>query len=158
MNTIKIYLSGASEIYEDAKKAREWREEIKKWFHIYCENVRVVSPMDYYGYSSSNHKTDREVFRFDLHMVRTSDLVMVNLEEIRKSAESCIEVYEAYRSSIPVIGFYNDKITSGAMKNAFHPWVYECIDRIEAGEDAMESAMMYIKDFYVLLSSNKDTR
>lgn len=53
----------------------------------------------------------------------------MNLNDIRKSIGTCIEVYEAYKSDIPVIGFLDEELPVEAMVNLIHPWIYCCIDR-----------------------------
>lgn len=73
------------------------------------------------------------MFRFDLRKVRRSDVILVNLNNIRKSIGSCIEVYEAYKSNIPVIGFLDDKLPIDELTALIHPWIYFCVDRIEMG-------------------------
>ena len=42
-------------------------------------------------------------------------VILVNLNDIRKSIGTCIEVYEAYKKDIPVIGFLNDELPIEAM-------------------------------------------
>ncbi len=144
----KIYLVGAMEVYHGTDKAENWRKDVKEYFKKYCDNIKIVSPTDYYAYGKNYHKTDKEVFRFDLHKVRTSDVVLVNLNDIRKSIGSCIEIYEAYKSDIPVIGFLDNELPIGEMIKLIHPWIYCCVDRIETGEDSMIRACNYIMNYY----------
>ena len=143
-----IYLAGAMEAYYGTDKAEKWRKYIKQYFKDYSDNFKVISPTDYYLYGKNYHKSDKEVFRFDLHKVKTSDLVLVNLNDIRKSIGSCIEVYEAYKSDIPVVGFLYNRLPLDEMIKLIHPWVYCCVDRIEIGEDSMIRACDYIMDYY----------
>ncbi len=133
------------EAYYGTNKAENWRKYVKEYFEKYCDNIKVISPTDYYAYGKNYHKSDKEVFRFDLHKVRTSDVVLVNLNDIRKSIGTCIEVYEAYKSDIPVIGFLDDELSLDETIKLIHPWIYCCVDRIETGEDSMIRACNYIR-------------
>lgn len=147
MNKLIVYLAGAMETYENTDKAEKWRMDVTKYFVKNSEVISVVDPTTYYTYGKGYHKTDKEVFRFDLYKVRKSDVVLVNLADIRKSIGTCIEVYEAHRSRIPVIGFLKD-VQEDKIKDYIHPWIYHCMDRIETGEDCMENACNYIKAYY----------
>lgn len=144
----KIYLAGAMEAYHGTNKAETWRNDVKEYFRKYSNDIKAISPTDYYSYGKNYHKSDKEVFRFDLHKVKTSDLVLVNLNDIRKSIGTCIEVYEAYKSEIPVIGFLDNELSVDKMIKLIHPWIYCCVDRIETGEDSMVRACNYIMDYY----------
>lgn len=145
---ITIYLAGVMEAYAGTNKAKEWRDEAKEFFSKYCEDVNVVSPVDYYAYGDNLHKTDNEIFRFDLFKVKQSDVLLVNLNDIRKSIGTCIEIYEAHKSGTPVIGFLSEELPIEDMIKLIHPWVYCCVDRIETGKDSIKSAMLYIRNYY----------
>lgn len=145
----KIYLAGAMEVYGvKSEKAKDWRELCKEWFSRYYDDFKVISPTDYYEYGENYHKTESEVFKFDLRKVRESDVILVNLNDIRKSIGTCMELKEANTYDIPVIGFLDENISVDKMKKLIHPWVYECCDRIETGDTSMELAMAYIKGYY----------
>lgn len=143
-----IYTAGAMEAYANTNKAEKWRDDVKKFFDKYTDNFKIINPTDYYTYGKKYHKTDSEVFRFDLRKVKKSNIVLVNLNDIRKSIDTCIEIYEAYKSDIPVIGFMDEELPVEAMIELIHPWIYCCVDRIEAGKDSMNRACRYIKEYY----------
>ena len=52
-----------------------------------------------------------------------------------------MELYECYRSDIPVIAFGTDEEYENT-----HPWIKECITR---HENNMENTATYIKEFYM---------
>lgn len=137
------------EAYAGTNKAEEWRETASEFLERYCYNAVAINPTKFYTYSEHLHKTDSEIFRFDLYNTRTSDLILVNLNDIRKSIGTVIELYEAYRDGIPIVGFADKELSVDAMKLEFHPWIYEMVDRIETGEDALYNALYYIKDYYL---------
>lgn len=149
----KIYLAGAMEAYDGTEKAKIWRKQVERYFDKYHYGVRVINPTDFYDYGSNIDKNDCEIFRFDLYNLKTSNLVLVNLDCIRKSVGTCIEIYEAYRSGIPVIAFLNEEdayvMNREDLRNKIHTWIYECCTRIETGETALSRALTHISDYYL---------
>ena len=83
--------------------------------------------------------------RFDLRMVRESDIVLVNLKDLHNSLGTSDEILYAFIKGKPVIGFLEDEVD---YENV-HPWKIEQIDRIETGKDAMKNAIDYIYRYYV---------
>lgn len=144
MNRLKIYLAGKMSglTYEEMNK---WREDIAKIInHMadYCgKEVNVVNPVDYYNFRMPRHQNEREVMQYDLSHVKSSNIVVVNINGLRESIGSCIELYEAYKNNIPVIAL--DKKDE---YKYLHPWIKECITRYEGNE---ENVATYIKDFYM---------
>ena len=143
-----IYLAGAMEVYSGTDKAKVWRNEVKKLFKEYDYNFNIISPVDFYDYNSCNHKTDYEVFKFDLRLVAQSNILLINLNDIRKSIGTCVECYEAYKNNIPVIGFINEVFNESDLPDIIHPWIYCCCDRIEVGNESMKNAVRYIGEYY----------
>ena len=147
----KIYLAGAMACYgSKSDKAKKWREDAKKYFDEWTEYYCIVSPVDFYSIGSDYSKKPSEVMRFDLRMVRESDLILVNLLDLDKSIGTCDEIFYAYMTGKPIIGFLPSEVEldESALKQIVHPWKYEQIDRIETGENAMEKAMEYIRNHY----------
>ncbi len=145
---IKCYLAGAMEAYHGTNKAENWRKDVKEYFDKYSNDIKTIDPTKYYTYGKNYHKTDREVFRFDLHKVKTSDVVLINLNDIRQSIGSVIEAYVAYTSDIPVIGFLDNELPTDEIIKLIHPWIYCCVDRIETGANSMIKACNYIMEYY----------
>lgn len=146
---MKIYLAGAMECYGETDKAKIWRDTIKEYFWRYFDDVDIVSPVDYYNYTNNDSRNDTEIFRFDLRKVEQSDLVLVNLNNVRQSIGTCIEIFDAYKRNIPVVGFLEECIPLESLPEYIHPWINCCCDRVEAGKDAMTKAMRYVGEFYV---------
>lgn len=136
------------EAYYGTDKAEKWRKEASEYFEKYTDNFQTINPTDFYQYGENYHKTDKEIFRFDLRNVDHSDIVLVNLNDIRKSIGSCIEIYEAYKNNIPVIGFIEDDLTVEEIIKQIHPWIYCCVDRIETGKESLYKTINYIIDYY----------
>lgn len=152
---IKIYLAGAMEAYAGTDKASKWRDEfVSELQHVNSLNrheFTCINPLDYYTYENNDSKSELEIFKFDLRKVRQSDILLVNLSDIRSSIGTCIECYEAYKDGIPVLGFLEQEIQSDdELKQIIHPWVYSCFDRIETGKYAMDEIILYLTRAYLL--------
>ena len=145
MNNLSIYLAGAMSNCKSFEDMNTWRVEIKNMLtHMasyYDCNIRVTNPVEYYNFIEKRHKSEREVMQFDLSLVKKSDVVIVNLDGINTSIGTSMELYECYRSDIPVIAFGTDEEYENT-----HPWIRECITRHESN---MEDAATYIKEFYM---------
>lgn len=143
-----IYLAGAISCYFNTAKynyPKQWRDEVKNYVKKYYDDITIVSPTDYYEIGKEYHKSESEVMRFDLRMVREADIVLVNLKDLHTSLGTSDEILYAFISGKPVIGFLEDE---SEIKNV-HTWKIEQIDRIETGEDAMKRAIDYIYRYYV---------
>lgn len=143
-----IYLAGAMSCYFNTNQhdyPKKWREDAKKYVKKLYDNITVVSPTDFYEIGKNYHKSESEVMRFDLRMVREADIVLVNLKDLHTSLGTSDEILYAFISGKPIIGFLEDE---SEIKN-IHPWKVEQIDRIETGEDAMKHAIDYIYRYYV---------
>lgn len=143
-----IYLAGAMNYYFNTNQhdyPKKWREDAKKYVKKFYDDITLVSPTDYYEIGKNYHKSESEVMRFDLRMVRESDIVLCDLKNLYSSLGTSDEILCAFINNKPVIGFLEDET---AMKN-IHPWKIQQIDRIETGKDAMKHAIDYIYRYYV---------
>ncbi len=109
------------------------------------DDITLISPTDFYQIGKNYHKSESEVMRFDLRMVREADIVLGNLRDLHTSLGTSDEILYAFISGKPIIGFLEDE---SEIKN-IHPWKVEQLDRIETGEDAMKHAIDYIYRYYV---------
>ena len=147
MNKV-VYLAGAMSCYFNTEQhdyPKQWREDAKKYAKQLYDDITLVSPTDFYEIGKNYHQSETEVMRFDLRMVRESDIVLVNLKDLHSSLGTSDEIIYAFISGKPVIGFIEDK---EEVKNIL-PWKIEQIDRIESGKSAMERAIDYIYRYYV---------
>lgn len=141
-NKFQIYLAGkmGGLTYEEMMG---WRLLATKKLHIFSEllntPINVINPVNYYNFENIHHQSEREVMDFDLARVAESDLVIANLCEVNTSIGTCIEIYEAHKRGIPVIGINCDK------NNEIHPWVLCCTNRIEKN---LQDTCEYISNFY----------
>lgn len=149
-----VWLCGASEkvSFEESNK---WREESVKWFEDNSNCFRAWNPNSFYNYSEQLHKSDTEIIRFCNNKVDQADVILVNLQSIRQSVGSIMEIAWARFMRKPIIGFLkDDQIEIGGdilpfdLKKECHPWIIECCDRVETGNGAMENALDYIETYY----------
>lgn len=144
-----VYLAGAMNNYFNTDQhdyPKKWRDDVKNYVSRFYDNITVISPTDYYEIGKNYHKSESEVMRFDLRMVREADIVLCNLQNLHTSLGTSDEILYAFIKGKPIIGFLKDK---SEIKN-IHPWKIEQIDRIETGGNAMENALSYIYSHYVL--------
>lgn len=144
-NNLKIYLAGAmSGLTFDEMNG--WRKDIKNLLITRSKYVgsvvNVTNPVDYYNFEEKRHKNELEVMNFDLNKVKHSDLVVVNMQNLNTSLGTVIELYEAYKSGIPVLAI-GDEDTYKKL----HPWVQCCITRYD---NTYRDIVDYIVDFYML--------
>ena len=143
-----IYLAGAMSCYFNTEQhdyPKQWREDVKQYVEEFYDDITIVSPTDFYEVGKGHRNTESEVMRFDLRMVRESDIVLVNLKDLHNSLGTSDEILYAFIKGKPVIGFLEDEVD---YENV-HPWKIEQIDRIETGKDAMKNAIDYIYKYYI---------
>jgi hypothetical protein len=149
-----VWLCGASEKvnFEDSNW---WRESCIKWFENNSDSFRAWNPNYYYNYREQLHKSDSEIRDFCDNRVEKADVILVNLQSIRQSVGSIMEIAWAWKARKPIIGFLEDdeiEIGGGTLpldlKKVCHPFVVECCNRIETGYDARLDALEYIDKYY----------
>lgn len=119
-----IYLSGSCKNSENYGNG--WRKAIK--FELeHTTDYICFNPNDYYNYGDLKPKTDKECMQFFLHKLRTTDLVIVNLDNSNSSVGTGMELILAHELHKPIIGF-NDNDTT-------YPWSRELCDVVLETED-----------------------
>ena len=125
MDNVKIYLSGGMtglSQEEQTKWRKRFCDAIKYGGFDYEKNPIFFDPTQYYSVFEQDHKTEREVFEFDLNALRNSDLVVVNFNS-PKSIGTAMELMLAKERHIPVIALHQSDTT-------LHSWLVECCTRI----------------------------
>lgn len=145
MDTLKIYLAGKMSglTYDEMN---DWREKLVNAFKIESyytgASVNVVNPVKYFNFETPKHQTEMEVQEYDLKHVITSDVIIVNLEGLKDSIGTIIELHDAkYHNKIPVIAFGDI-----SLYEELHPWVKNSITRVE---ETPSGVVEYIRDFYL---------
>ncbi len=141
MTKMKAYLAGKMSglTFEEMNN---WRVEASKMLIEKSNNrIHVINPCSYYNFQMDKDTyTEKEVMKFDLNMVKQSNIILVNL----KHPDTIGTAIELFGSSeiwdIPVIGF------GETIKYPCHPWMKLCLTK-EC--KVLEDAVDYIIDFYL---------
>ena len=139
MENFRIYLAGAM----GGMTYREyngWRANMKVILESLetCYKVICCNPSSKYNYEQVNHDSEREIMEYELHKVKTSDLVIVNLKN-HGSLGTMAEITTAYLNGIPVIGL-ND------CSEEIHPWQKEmCLKIFENFHDMIN----YVREYFL---------
>jgi nucleoside 2-deoxyribosyltransferase len=122
------------------EQSNNWRLVAKDALENFETNKKVIAinPNDYYNFKDIKHLTEKEILRFDLHKVRSSNLILVNLNG--DSIGTTMKMQHAYDNNIPIIGYCNDK-------NTVHPWLEYVCDRIC---NNIFDTIDYIKNYYLM--------
>ena len=144
MKNYQIYLCGGMGKFgkDNFEEGNKWRTYCKNTLET-CEcnyNVLAINPNSYFNFldEPKRYKTQREVMEFDLHRLRTSDLVIINFNDMY-SLGSMAELAIAYERKIPIVGL-------DINKQDLHPWEVEMCNRIFNDIDEM---LDYVEDFYL---------
>lgn len=141
INNYFVYLAGGMTglTYEEQI---HWREQIEKrlsgTYKSELYNVHTINPVKYYNFEEKRHKTEREVMNFDLHKVRSANLVIVDFFD-SKSLGTMAELAVAHEHHIPIIGLNEED-------NQLHPW-QECM--CERIFNKMDDLLDYVAEFYL---------
>ena len=146
MRRLKIYLAGKMSglNYTDMNK---WRVKVKnkllnKTTFGSDVSLQIVNPVDYYNFEEKTHQSEIEIEDYDLAHVKSSDIIIVNLEGLSSSDGTKIELHDAkYNNKIPVIAFGDIQLYE-----SLHPWIKNAITRVEPN---IESVCEYIFGFYM---------
>lgn len=141
MKTCCVYLAGGMQNLSFEEQTR-WRNQVKDAIlfggYDYDFKPIFINPVNYYNFEEPSHKSEKEVMEFDLHKVRTSDIVVVNFND-PQSLGTAMELAIAFENRVPVIGLNKDGFD-------LHPWLVECCSRIC---DDMYELVEYIVEYYL---------
>jgi nucleoside 2-deoxyribosyltransferase len=141
MENYHIYLSGGMSgisFEEQTKWRNRFRDAIKFGDYEINKNVCYFSPPDYYNFDKKQHKSEREIFEFDLNALRKSDLVVVNFNA-PQSIGTAMELMLANELRIPIVGLNANNIE-------LHPWLECCCTRIC---DNFRELVEHVVEFYL---------
>lgn len=137
---MKIYLSGG--ITGLTKEESEtWRYElINKIYDVILDNrkPRFFDPTRYYEPDGSYQTSEREVMDYELSVLRSSDLVVVNFNA-PYSIGTAMELAIASEHRIPILGLCTPGIQ-------LHPWLESSCTRICFD---MEELVQHILFYYL---------
>ena len=144
-NNLTIYLGGKmSGLSKDGYT--RWRKELTDALYdesvLVGSNIQVINPASYFDFDNMDRHLEKEVMQFDLNMVRQSNIVIVNVDDVSSSIGTAIELYEANRLNIPVIAY----TYSGVVNDSIHPWIQECLSTVQM---CKQELIDYVRDFYM---------
>ena len=144
-DNLTIYLGGKmSGLSKDGYT--RWRKELADALYdesvLVGSNIQVINPASYFDFNNMDRHLEKEVMQFDLNMVRQSDIVIVNVDDVSSSIGTAIELYEANRLNIPVIAY----TYSGVVNDSIHPWIQECLSTVQM---CKQELIDYVRDFYM---------
>lgn len=120
-----------------------WRTNVKNAIlygdYDYDYKPIFVDPTTRYNFEEKTHKTEREVFEYDLNAVRKSDLVVVNFNR-PGSLGTAVELAVAMEHRIPVVGL------NCGDHDDIHPWLECCCMRMC---DNMKELVDYIVEYFL---------
>ena len=131
---------------DEFDKGNAWRVHCEKELRDFAKNwrtnctVKVHNPNDYYNFLQNPplYDNQREVMEFDLNLVRHSDLIIINFNDVY-SLGSMAELAIAYERRIPVIGLDVDN-------QELHSWQIGMCNRIF---NNIGDLIDYVEDFYL---------
>ncbi len=141
MNKFKVWLCGKMSGLS-FEEMNTWRVNAKRLLRIASEDrIRAINPVDFYNFElNPDTYTEKEVKEFDLHLVKASDLILVNLNH-PDSIGTAIELYLAHDIlDKPVIGFGLNE------DNPCHPWMELCLTK---KCETLEESVDYIVNYYL---------
>ena len=123
-----------------------WRKELTDALYdesvLVGSNIQVINPATYFDFDNMDRHLEKEVMQFDLNMVRQSDIVIVNVDDVSSSIGTAVELYEANLLNIPVIAY----TYSGVVNDSIHPWIQECLSTVQM---CKQELIDYVRDFYM---------
>ena len=141
---LQIYLAGKMSglSYE---QMNQWRIDFDKYIKTIVDDYKIeldcVNPVNYFNFEEMKYQSHEEIMKFDLAKVKSSDIIVVNLNGLNTSIGTCIELYEAYKKEIPILGIGSDEVF-----NNLYPWLKVFITRYD--NNYIET-IRYIRDFYM---------
>ena len=88
----RIYLAGAMGCYGEDPYPYTWRNKVKQFFIYHSDNFEIFSPIDYYNYQNTNHKSEKEIMLYELNALQDSKIMLVNLKDLDKSIGTSDEI------------------------------------------------------------------
>jgi hypothetical protein len=140
MNRYQIFLSGGMSNLS-FNEQNTWRKEIKDKLENYdCDfKVKCINPVEYYNtFNEGMYDSDLEVMNFDLHRLKTSNLIIVDFND-KKSIGTNMEIAIAHENEIPILGLVSSE-------HDLHPWQYAMCSKVFTD---MEALIEYIKIYYL---------
>lgn len=144
LKNIKIYTAGKMTGLR-LKEQMQWRSElcnsIRELIDPSLCKVEVFCPPLYYN--DNNFQSDNEVMEYDLARMKSSDIVVVNLDNLKTSIGTIMELATAKEHNMS--GGKHIFVIGIGEKEEQHPWVRCCVHRFVSGT---KEAAEFINEFF----------
>ena len=143
MIDFNIFLSGKMTGLSQ-EEMNGWRKEFAEkigndWFgYGYSKSPHVINPCRY----EDLWKVPKEFVRWDLDMVKNSDLIVAKISENQDSIGTAMELATAYQCGIPILTYNPHHI----LYCNIHPFTNELSNRCF---DTMDELVDYITELYL---------
>ena len=129
----KVFLSGGITGLNN-EDCKAWRDFITSRFLYYCLlDFSTVNQMNHFNPNEeTSDALEKEAMMYDLHHLRTANLVIVNLNKT-DSIGTAQELMLAYELHIPIIGFIKEENLS-----KIHPWIQTEVGKLFTYKDDSE--------------------
>ena len=141
MESVRIYLAGGMtgiSLEEQTKWRKQVQDAIKYGEYDLNKTPIFFDPTTHYSLFEKEHKSEREVFEYDLYNLKHSDIVVVNFNA-PESIGTAMELMLAKENHMPVIGLNKNDVE-------LHPWVSECVTRVC---DNMRELVEYVVEYFL---------
>lgn len=144
----KIYTSGKMSGLSK-KESMVWRNEIEKSINLYkaydCFAPKFIHPPMFFNYEEENHKSQREIFEWEISAVINCDIVILNLDGVKESIGTHMELGAI--ASANRLGKDIKVVAVGKIPDDLHPWI-EC--SWLRHEENLSDAAVYIADYLLI--------
>lgn len=132
------------------QEQKQWRKKVIDSLKDEFRILEIVDPTNYYNFERKVYDTEREVKAWDIHEVKTSDLIVVYFND-PQSIGTAQELQCANDFDIPVLGIYENAHNKelqmlGKPTEKLHSWLVDSCNKIF---DDIPSCVEYIKEFYL---------
>lgn len=145
MKTFKIYTAGKMSglTYEDQMA---WRNRLEDAIRNRTNaDVCFIHPPLFYSYEVKLHKSEREIFEWELSQIKSCDIVVFDLSTIHDSIGTLMEL--SFAKAANDSGYKNINIVGFGKLNTNHPWIPLCLLR---QEESIENLADYISAYLLI--------
>ena len=114
------------------EKQMDWRTKIEVSVKLEYDGdnrIKFIHPPLFFNYENHNHKTEKEIFEWEMKQLHDSDIVIVNFDGIDSTIGSHMEL-----GAVQGINRFGDRyiyVVGLGEENDLHPWIKESCIRIE---------------------------
>lgn len=141
--SFKIYTAG--KMYGSTlDEQMAWRRAIEAKIRARTDaDVTFIHPPLYYRYEEHLHKSERELFSWELSQIRNSDIVIVRLDGVKDSVGTLMEL--GFVDGANQSGGRTIHVVGVGKADTDHPWInLSLLRREQSPDDAAEYIASYL--------------